>query len=80
MVVAMKKKVLFIFVIFLLAFFCAAAAAQTAEEGEISLQQRFPTLSIREKYAQYEKPAFYRFSPENLNLITKRHEITKSSI
>ena len=62
----MKKKVLFIFVIFLLAFFCAAAAAQTAEEGALSLQQRFPTLSIREKYAQYEKPAFYRFSTDTL--------------
>lgn len=66
MAMKMKKRVLFTFVLFLLAFSCAAAAAQTAEEGELSLQQRFPALAIREKYAQYEKPAFYRFSPDTL--------------
>ena len=62
----MKKQMILLIVTVILAFSCAAASAQTAEEAESSLQLRFPTLSIREKYNQYEKPAFYRFSPDTL--------------
>ena len=62
----MKKKVLLIFVLIALACSCADAFAQSTEEGELSLAQRFPNLAIREKYNQYEKPAFYRFSPDTL--------------
>ena len=66
MLVPMKKQMILLLVTVILAFSCAAASAQSTEEAESSLQLRFPTLSIREKYNLYEKPAFYRFSPDTL--------------
>lgn len=63
----MKKIILLILTLFLLCFSFLCVLAQDGDkEAELSLNQRFPSLKIRDKYSQIVNPSYYRFSTDTL--------------